>query len=124
MAGGITGYKRLLGLHASLRPWAYWLVDLAVAQGWSVHITSVYRSAKEQAVLHDEFLFGGRRFPAAAPWCSQHQYGLAWDMVIGGDFNGPLQRALGGAWNEVGGSWGGLTDQVHFGVHWTRPQGC
>jgi len=120
----ITGFKRLRELEPSLRPWAYWLVDLTIAQGWDVEITSVHRSAKAQSVLYSEWLFGQRRLPAAKPWCSQHQYGLAWDMIVAQKFDGPRQRAIGGAWNEVGGQWGGLTDPVHYGVHWTRPKGC
>ena len=120
----ITGFKRLRGLDPVLRPWAEWLVMLAAAQGWDVFITSVNRTAKEQEKLYRDWLFGRRRLPAARPWCSQHQYGYAWDMVIAQKSDGPLQRAVGGAWNEVGGKWGGVLDPVHYGVRWTRPEGC
>ena len=121
---GLSGGKLLKELVPELQPFAFWLVNLALAQGWSVRITSVYRSEREQRMLWDEWVRGNRRLPAAKPGCSQHQYGLAWDMVINEDPFGPFQRAIGGAWKEIGGSWGGIGDPVHYGVFWTPPRGC
>jgi LAS superfamily LD-carboxypeptidase LdcB len=120
----VTGRARLRDLHPQLRPWAEWLVQVAVAQGWDVRITSVRRSVREQQMLYSDWIRGRRLLPAAKPGCSQHQYGLAWDMVINEDHQGPFQRAIGGAWREAGGSWPGPTDPVHFGVFWTPPSGC
>ena len=120
----ITGRARLKDLHPQVRPAAEWLVSLAAAQGWDVRITSVRRSMREQQMLYADWIRGRRILPAAKPGCSQHQYGLAWDMVISEDMNGPRQRAIGGAWGQIGGSWGGQTDPVHYGVFWTRPSGC
>ena len=120
----VSGGKRLRELEPFLQPWAFWLLGLTAAQGWDVHITSVFRSAKEQERLYFDWLSGRRILPAAAPYCSQHQYRIAWDMLIEHDRNGPRQRAIGGAWREVGGLWGGLGDPVHFGARWSRPEGC
>ena len=120
----VTGRGRLRELNPQVRPAAEWLVSLAAAQGWDVRITSVFRSMREQDGLYQDWIRGRRLLPAAKPGCSQHQYGLAFDMVISEDWQGPLQRAIGGAWGQIGGSWGGLTDPVHFGVRWTRPSGC
>ena len=120
----ITGRARLRDLNPQVRPAAEWLVSLAAAQGWDVRITSVVRSFREQDGLYRDWISGRRILPAAKPGCSQHQYGLAFDMVIAEDYQGPLQRAVGGAWGQIGGSWAGPTDPVHFGVFWTRPSGC
>lgn len=119
-----TGVARLRQLVPALQPWAFWLVSLANAQGWSVHVTSVYRSRKEQGVLYAEWLAGRRSLPVAPPGCSQHQHRLAFDMAVNDDKDRAKVRALGGAWNREGGRWGGVTDPVHFGVGWTPPQGC
>ncbi|GAG84918.1 unnamed protein product [marine sediment metagenome] len=120
----VTGRGRLKELHPQVRPAAEWLVMLAAAQGWDVRITSVFRSFREQDGLYQDWIRGRRVLPAAKPGCSQHQYGLAFDMVIAEDMHGPLQRAIGGAWRQVGGWWIGQTDPVHYGVFWTAPSGC
>ncbi len=119
-----TGLARLKQLDSGLRPWALWLVGLANAQGWTVTVTSVFRSRKEQGVLYAEWLAGRRRLPAAPPGCSQHQFRIAFDMAVDDDSNRAKNRALGGAWNEAGGRWGGVTDPVHFGVEGPSPEGC
>lgn len=120
---GVTGLGRLRQLDPKLRPWAEWLVGLAVAQGWDVEVTSVYRSVKEQAALRREWLAGARRLYAAPAGCSQHNYRLAFDLWVKDDSTGSRARALGGAWNQAGGSWV-VSDPVHFGVRWTPPEGC
>lgn len=120
----ISGRKKLRELNPQVKPAAEWLVTLAAAQGWDVRITSVYRSMREQDALYQDWIRGRRLLFAAKPGCSQHQFGLAFDMVIAEDWRGPLQRAVGGAWQEIGGSWAGPGDPVHFGVFWTRPREC
>jgi hypothetical protein len=121
---GLEGARKLRELHPEIEPWAVWLVNVALAQGWSVRITSAYRSVRAQRGLYNEWLMGKRFLPVAKPGCSQHQYRLAWDMVIAEDFQGPRQKAIGSAWKEIGGSWGGSKDPVHFGVFWTPPREC
>jgi len=121
---GNTGLARLRQLDPLLQPWAHWLVGLANSQGWTVTVTSVYRSRKEQGVLYAEWLAGRRRLPVAPPGCSAHQYRWAFDMAVDDDKDRAKNRALGGAWQREGGLWGGVTDPIHFSGHWTPPKGC
>lgn len=119
----VTGLSKIRGTNKDLRPWFEWLVSLAVAQGWDVDVTSGFRSMEEQERLRRRFLEGRSVLHAAKPGCSQHNYGLAVDMVIAGDFWGPRQKALGFEWARQGGQWT-VADPVHFGVFWQRPRGC
>ena len=119
----VTGLSKINGTHPDLQPWFHWLVRLAVAQGWDVDVTSGFRSMEEQERLYNRWKQGLQSLHVARPGCSQHNYGLAVDMVIAGDFWGPRQKALGFEWSRQGGQWS-VADPVHFGVFWTRPRGC
>ena len=99
-------------LDTRFAPWARWLYQMAEYHRLRPRLTSTYRSVAHQERLYREYLAGKRTYPVARPGCSQHNYGLAIDMVS--DDN----KALGVLWRSVGGSWGGDRDPVHFGVPW------
>ena len=100
-------------LDPGIRPWAQWMYDTAELNKLRPRITSTFRSVSEQRSLWEERM--NRVLPVAFPGCSQHNYGLAWDMVTDN------QPALGDLWNRVGGRWGGASDPVHYGVNVTIP---
>lgn len=99
--------------HPQLRPWFQALYEAADRAGLRPRVTSVYRSLAEQQRLYDRYTSGRAALPAAPPGCSEHNFGLAIDMVV----DDP--RALGRAWQAVGGSWGGDRDPVHYGIGWS-----
>jgi len=104
--------KSLDGLEPWLRPYARYLVSLAgYAGARSVRITSVRRSRAAQAALYARYLQGRSRFPAAPPGRSLHEQGIAWDMVTE-----PYSAlwTLGSWWQQMGGTWGGNSDPIHF----------
>ena len=119
----VTGLGKINGTNKDLKPWFQWLVALAAAQGWDVDVTSGVRTLAEQQRLLDRRKAGLQQLHVARPGCSQHQYGLAVDMVIAGDMWGPRQKALGFEWARQGGQWN-VADPVHFGVFWQKPRGC
>lgn len=102
------------GTHPSLSSWFKWLYQVGEAYGYAPRLTSGYRSIREQASLYDRYRRGESPYPAAAPGCSTHNYGLAVDLVPRED------RALdhlGAIWESVGGRWGGrFGDRIHFDV--------
>jgi len=77
--------------------------------GFSVKVTSGYRSIEEQKRLAREHALGTQKLPVATPGCSTHNYGFAIDAVI--DPLPPDLRARAHKWNLV---WAGNTDPVHF----------
>lgn len=99
-------------LHPAFSPYARWLVQLAAANRLGPVVTSAYRSYAQQAVLHRRYLAGQSLLPAAPPGRSKHNYGLAVDVDL--PQNRSSLRALGAAWESVGGRWGGESDPVHF----------
>lgn len=105
-------------LHPSFAPWARWLYACAEYNRLSPRVTSTYRSLSDQQRLRSRYEMGESRYPAAKPGCSQHNYGLAFDMVSQNN------AWLGRVWESVGGRWGGTFsnyDPVHFGVAWFPP---
>lgn len=109
-------------LDAAFRPWVEYLLRVAEYNGLRVQVTSTLRTRAQQTVLYQRYLQcsarGGRGtcLPAAVPGTSDHELGLAVDLVVNGDFRGPHQRALGEFWNSIGGKWAGDADPVHFSV--------
>lgn len=100
-------------LHPALVPLARWYVDTIRGYGAQIQITSTLRSSKRQQELYDEYLAGGRDLPVLPPGHSLHEKGLAWDMVVDGDYWGENQRIVGQFWKSLGGEWG-PQDPVHF----------
>lgn len=106
-------YSSLKTLQPWLTPYAEWLVSLAPYAGArSVRVTSVTRSRAKQALLYRRFLAGQSRFPAAPPGRSQHEFGLAFDIVTDPFW---ALDILGHWWKQVGGTWH-PSDRIHFGV--------
>lgn len=98
-------------LDPRLRPWANELYRIAVQNGLQPRITSTFRSIAEQKILFDRHNRGESDLPAAAPGCSQHNYGLAFDLVSNNN------EWLGSIWESWGGRWGGrFRDPPHFDV--------
>ena len=93
-----------------LQPYARDLVQLAGEAGLLPRVTSTLRSRAEQTRLYREFQRGGRRYPAAPPGTSAHEFGAAFDLVVS-----PHEAIYDVA--DVWHSWGGLwspKDDVHF----------
>lgn len=88
----------------------WYLYRVAVANGLHPRITSTVRTHADQARLYRAWLARGKTgLPAAPPGRSNHQLGLAFDMVAD---NLP---GLGALWESWGGKWGGrFNDPVHF----------
>jgi len=94
MAGGTA----LAGLHAALRPFANYALEVAEFNGILVSVTSVYRSVEEQRRLYTNYQrcrrlgLAGRdirltpgmscAWPANPPGDSAHNYAFAWDSVV------------------------------------------
>ena len=107
-------------LDPRLRPWAQYLLEVAAYNGLRVQVTSTLRTRAQQTVLYQRSLECSRRggrgtcLPAAPPGTSDHELGLAFDLVVNGDFKSPEQAALGRFWQSLGGRWGADADPVHF----------
>lgn len=100
-------------LNPAIRDHAKYLVDVLAYNGRRVQITSVVRTRAQQANLYARYLAGRSQYPVAPPGRSDHEYGLAWDMVVNGDSRGPLQAQAGALWRSWGGRWS-ESDPVHF----------
>lgn len=113
-------------LDPRFRPYAERFILHLRNHGYSVFVTSTYRSNKVQRGLYRDYLAGRRKLPAAPPGQSSHQRGLAFDALVN-DYNPDLplssptaagQRLAGAIWERLGGRWGGRfshpPDPVHF----------
>lgn len=98
-----------------LQPYATWLYNVGLSNGFRMVVTSVYRSNEAQAVLYERYKRGLSDLPAAPPGKSKHNHRLAWDMVVQGNYRGPEQAWLGALWKRMGGRWF-ASDPVHFEV--------
>lgn len=104
-------------LHPALRPWADYLLQVAAYNGLRVQVTSTLRTRAQQTLLWQRSqACGGGCLPAAPPGTSDHEYGLAFDLIVNGDYRSPHQRALGLFWRSLGGRWADEADPVHFSV--------
>jgi len=101
-----------------LVPWAKWLLEVGRYYDPRLVVTSGFRDMAKQKTLHDRWLRGESRIPAASPGRSLHNYGLAFDLArLGVDpFRDPLLEWLGSLWSHVGGVYGQAADPVHFAV--------
>lgn len=80
----------------------------AVAEGFRARVTSGYRSYAKQKWLYDRYLRGLQPYPVAPPGTSDHEKGIALDVVS--TDTAKLARLL----TSVGFRWGGPADPVHF----------
>lgn len=107
------------GLVPEIREAAEWLLYVAQYNGLNPQVTSVRRSYASQRRLYDlrqRTLAGTlrpgerpQRYPVAVPGTSDHEFGLAFDLVC--DDN----AELGKYWRSMGGQWS-PGDAVHFYV--------
>lgn len=95
-------------LHPKLRAIARNLPRVARAQGFDVRVTSGYRSRATQAKLYNDYIRGVSHYPAAPPGLSDHERGLALDILS------TNQAALVGLLASVGVQWFGPSDPIHF----------
>lgn len=84
------------------------LPSVAKSQGFSARVTSGYRTKAQQTKLYNRWLKGLQQYPVAVPGTSDHEKGLALDVV---STDTPKLVAL---LASVGLSWAGPTDPVHF----------
>jgi len=99
------------GLVDELRDAARALDDAVWQSGLQGRFTSTRRSRTEQERLYRAYISGRHPFPVAAPGCSAHEYGEAFDyLVTPNDYQGDVGRL----WQSWGGTWGGNADVVHF----------
>lgn len=99
------------GLQPWLRPYAQHFYQVLVSNGLRPRLTSVFRTRQQQAALHRHNPSG---LPAAAPGTSLHEVGRAFDLVVGDGRNSAWQAAAGRYWQQMGGTWLGARDPVHF----------
>jgi len=97
-------------LHPTLRAISRNLPSVARGLGFSARITSGYRSTKKQAQLYQRYLQGLQPYPVAPPGTSDHERGLALDVVS----TDPDQ--LVSLLTSVGLFWAGPADPVHFSL--------
>lgn len=107
------------GLVPELIPFAEHLLAVARYNGLNPVVTSVRRSRASQRRLYElrqRTLAGTLRpgerpqqYPVARPGTSDHELGLAFDMVVANP------AAVGAYWKQMGGWWS-PADSVHFFV--------
>lgn len=83
----------------------------ARAAGFRSTITSGYRTVAEQRRLYEARQRGEHPLPVAPPGCSEHNWGVAVDLVT----EIPA-RELEAVARYYGLRWAGPADPVHFGV--------
>lgn len=97
-------------LHRDLATIRRNLPSVARSLGFQARVTSGFRSRKKQAWLYDRWLRGLQSYPVAPPGTSDHERGLALDVVS--TDTDKLVRLLA----SVGLSWAGPSDPVHFSM--------
>ena len=85
------------------------LKRLMAEQNYVYRVTSGTRTAEQQAAIPSN-----NPYPVAAPGRSQHQYGLAVDIVV------QNPEYWGGMWRDAGYGWD-ADDPVHF-AYYTRSE--
>jgi hypothetical protein len=88
------------------------LLDTFRGLGYSATYTSGYRSVAKQRQLYAAYRSGRSALPAAPPGSSEHNYGLAVDVVT----NAPDSVKLFAA-DVAGLVWFGPGDYVHYGTY-------
>lgn len=97
-------------LHPSLATIKRNLPAVARSMGFQARVTSAYRSPAKQAQLYQRYLAGLQPYPVAPPGTSDHETGMALDVV---STDLPKLVAL---LTSVGLFWGGPSDPVHFSL--------
>lgn len=97
-----------MGLHRDLAAIKRNLPAVARSLGFSARVTSGYRSRAAQTRLYNRYLQGLQPYPVAVPGTSDHEKGLALDVVS--TDTAKLVSLL----TSVGLLWAGEADPVHF----------
>lgn len=97
-------------LHPQLAAVRRNLPRVARALGFDARVTSAYRSRAKQAWLYNRWLQGLQSYPVAPPGTSDHEKGLALDVV---STNLPQLVSL---LTSAGLRWAGEADPVHFAL--------
>lgn len=108
MAAGPDLCQNKMPLNKTLATIKRNLPSVAKANGFSARVTSAYRSKAAQTKLYNRWLAGLQQYPVAKPGTSDHEKGLALD-VVSTDTN-KLVALL----TAVGLTWAGPSDPVHF----------
>lgn len=107
---GLRQFEIVAGLHPTLKTISRNLPKVARSLGFSARITSGFRSPQKQAQLYQRYLQGLMPYPVAPPGTSDHERGLALD-VVSTDID-QLVSLL----TSVGLYWAGPSDPVHFSL--------
>lgn len=100
------------GVDANLHDGYTYLAQIVVQAGGVLVLTSTIRTVGEQTRLYKRYLAGlSGGIPAAPPYHSAHEYGLAFDAVCN---PAEWQPDVGTVWTQMGGAYGGTKDPVHF----------
>lgn len=95
-------------LHRDLATIKRNLPRVARSLGFDARVTSGYRSTRKQAWLYNRWINGLQDYPVAPPGTSDHEKGLALDVVSTN--TDKLVSLLA----SVGLTWAGPSDPVHF----------
>jgi hypothetical protein len=95
-------------VHPKLRTIARNLPRVAASQGFEVRVTSGWRSYSNQAKLYRDYLNGVSHYPANPPGTSEHEKGLALDILS------TNTSRLVDILASVGLYWAGPADPIHF----------
>lgn len=86
------------------------LPSVAKAAGFQARVTSAYRTKAAQTKLYNRWLAGLQQYPVAKPGTSDHEKGLALDVVS------TDTTKLVSLLTAVGLTWAGPSDPVHFAL--------
>jgi len=92
------------------------LPSVARSLGFDARVTSAYRSTSKQAWLYNRWLAGLQEYPVAPPGTSDHERGLALDVVS------TNPNKLVSLLTSAGLSWAGPDDPVHFSLKGLQSQ--
>jgi len=98
----------MAGLNPGLARIARNLPRVAASQGFRARVTSGYRSRASQARLYARYQAGLQPYPVAPPGTSDHEKGIALDVVTT-----DVQKLV-ALLASVGLNWYGPGDPVHF----------
>jgi len=100
----------LTNIHPTLKAIVRNLPKVAKAQGFQVRITSGYRSYASQAKLYRDYLAGTSLYPVAPPGTSDHEKGMALDILS------TNTNLLVSDLAQVKLYWAGPMDPIHFSL--------
>jgi hypothetical protein len=97
-------------LNPKLKKIATNLPGVAKQLGFEAKVTSAFRTKAKQKKLYEDYKAGKSQFPAAPPGTSDHEIGMAIDVVS------TNQDALVSLLTSAGLYWAGPSDTIHFSL--------